>query len=60
MNLYIKEKQTQEHREQTCSYWGEKGCGVWDQQMQTTIHRMDKQGPTIQHRELHSVSCDKP
>ena len=23
-------------------------------------YRMDKQGPTVQHRELYSISCDKP
>ena len=33
------------------------GRGVWDQQMQTIIHRMDEeQGPTIEHRELYSTS----
>ena len=38
-----------------------KGLGVWDQPMQTIIYRMDKQqGPTIQYRELYSISCDKP
>ena len=26
----------------------------------TIIYRMDKQGLTIQHRELYSVSSDKP
>ena len=41
--------------------WGRDGLGVWDQQMQTIIHRMDKQqGPTVEHRELYSVPCDKP
>ena len=25
------------------------------------IYRMDKQqGPTVEHRELYSISCDKP
>ena len=24
------------------------------------IYRMDKQGPTVQHRELYSISYDKP
>ena len=34
---------------------------VWDQQMQTIIYRMDKQqGPTVQHRELYSMSYNKP
>ena len=28
---------------------------------QTTMCRMDKQhGPTVTHRELYSLSCDKP
>ena len=35
--------------------------GVWDQQMQTITYRMDKQqGPTVEHRELYPISCDKP
>ena len=24
------------------------------------MYRMDKQGPTVLHRELYSISCDKP
>ena len=24
------------------------------------LHRVDKQGPTVQHRELYSISNDKP
>ena len=39
----------------------ESGLGVWDLQMRTITHRMDKQqGPTVEHRELHSISCNKP
>ena len=59
-------KQYQGHREQTggCQGGGEServGLGVWDQQMQTGIYRMDKQqGPTGKRRELYSISCDKP
>ena len=34
--------------------------GAWDEHMQTLTHRMDTQGPTVEHRELYSVSCDKP
>ena len=51
MNLFT--KQTHRHREQTCGCqgggcWGRDGLGVWDQQMQTIIYRMDKQqGPTV-------------
>ena len=40
---------------------GEDGLGGWGQQIQTIIYIMDKQqGPTVQHRELYSVSCNKP
>ena len=66
MNLSTKQKQTHRHREQTCGCqgeggWGRNGLGVWDQQMQTSIYRMDKQqGPTVEHREPYSISCDKP
>ena len=40
---------------------GRAGVGVWDEQMQTIIYRVDKQqGPTVEHRELYSISWDKP
>ena len=64
MNISMKQKQT--HREQTCGCqggggWEREGLGAWDQQMKVSIHRMDKQqGPTVQHRELYSIFCDKP
>ena len=32
--------------------------GAWDEQVQTLTYRMDTQGPTVEHRELYSVSCD--
>ena len=36
------------------------GLGLWNQQMQTIIYRMDRQqGPIVQHRELYSIPCDK-
>ena len=66
MNLATKQKQTHRHREQTCGFQGGRGqgredLGVWDQQMQTIMYRMDKQqGPTVQHRELYAIPCDKP
>ena len=65
MNISMTQKQTHRHREQTCGCQGvggrEEGLGVWDQQMQTIIYRMDEQqGPTVEHRELYSISCDKP
>ena len=66
MNLSTKQKQTHRHRDQTCGCqggggWGRDGVGVWGWQMQTITFRMDKhQGPTVEHREQHPVSWDKP
>ena len=66
MNLSVKQKQTHKHREQICGCQegggqGRDGVGGWDQQMQTIIYKMDKQqGPSVQHRELYPISCDKP
>ena len=61
MNLFTKQKETHRHRKQIYGYQrGKAGgdkVGVWDQQIQTTIYKIDKQqGPTVQHRELYSVS----
>ena len=40
---------------------GRDGLGCCDWQMQTVICRVDKQqGPTVEHRELHSTPRDKP
>ena len=37
------------------------GLGIWGYQMKTILYRMDKQQePTVLHRELHSISWDKP
>ena len=34
--------------------------GVWNQQNQTTIYKIDQQQvPTVQHRELYSISSNK-
>ena len=66
MNLFTKQKQTHRHREQTCGCqggggWGRDALGVWGWQMQTITNRMNKQqGPTVKHRELYSISWDKP
>ena len=67
MNLSMKQKQNHRHREQTggCQGggmgWEREGVGGWGQQMWAFIYRMDKQqGPTVQHRELYSISYDKP
>ena len=65
MNLFTKQKQTHRHRKQTYGYQKGKGrgrdkLGVWDQQIQTIIYKIDRQqGPTVQHRELYSISCNK-
>ena len=64
MNLFMKQKQTHRHRKQTYGYQRGKGVGgdklgVWDQQIQTTMYKIDKQqGPTVQHRELYSIPCN--
>ena len=65
MNLSMKQKQTHRHRELTCGCQrggrvGTGWIGSLGEQIQTIIYRMDKQGPTVQHRELYSISCDKP
>ena len=64
MNLFTKQKQTHRHRKQTYGYQrGEERkdkLGVRDQQIQTTIYKINKQqGPTVQHGELYSISCNK-
>ena len=33
--------------------WGK--LRVWDQKLHITIYKTDKQGPTVQHRQLYSV-----
>ena len=61
-NESMKQKQNQRHREQTGGYqagrrWERVGLGVEDQQMQTVYIEWDKQySPTVQHRELYSIS----
>ena len=63
MSLFTRQKQTHRHRKQTYGYqrgkpWREK-LGVWVQQIQS-VYKIDKQqGPTVQHRELYSISCNK-
>ena len=39
--------------------WRRDGVGGCGWQMQTTVHGGDKQGPTVSHRELYSMFCDK-
>ena len=41
--------------------WGRNKLGIWDQHIQTTKYKIGKQqGPTLQHRELSSITCNKP
>ena len=59
INLPMKQKQIHGHREQThgCQEergWGRDGLGVWDQQMQTILYKMNiQQNPTVYYRELY-------
>ena len=65
MNILAKQKQTHRYKEQTCGFQGprmvEEG---WSESLaladaNSHINTMDKQqGPTIQHRQLYSTSCD--
>ena len=63
MNLLRNKLTDTEHRLVVTEGWGmgEGWTGTWDQQIQSTIDRMDqKQDPTVQHRELYSAFYDKP
>ena len=61
----MKWKQTHRHREQTCGCpaGGDWGGKDWEFGVSRCklLHRMDKQqGPTVEHREPYSTSCDEP
>ena len=60
MNLSMKQKHTHRHRQQTgCQMEGSGGGIEWDVWVTKCkiLHRMNKQrGPSIQHRELYSIS----
>ena len=61
-NEHIYKTETDSHTQRT-DLWlprRREGLGVWDQQVEIIIYRMDKPGPTEQHRELYLISCDKP
>ena len=66
INEHSYEKETDSQTQRIGFYgcqgeWGEgDGLGAGDQQVQTSIYRVDKQGPTVEHRELQSMSCDQP
>ena len=48
--------------------WGWDKPGIWNYQIQTTMYKIHKQkkkiykqqGPTVLHRKLDSISCNKP
>ena len=58
MNLFIKDKQIQGHRKQTDDYPnGEAGRAKLA--VHITTYKIDKlQGPTVQHKEAYSISCN--
>ena len=64
MNLFTKQKQTHRHRKQTSGYQkgkGGQGGGINYEigiNIHTTINKIDKQRPTILHREVYSISCN--
>ena len=65
MNLFTKQKQTHRYRKQTYGYQRGKGGGEgginqeFGVHIHTTIYKIGKQqGPTVQHRELASISCN--
>ena len=60
MNLLTKQKQTHRHRKQIYDYQRGKRnkLGICIYQIHTTIDK--QQGPTAWHRELYSISRNKP
>ena len=63
MDRSTKKKQTHGHREPPCGCQGvgREQLGVWGWQMQTIVHRMDRQqGPAVELRELYPISRDTP
>ena len=67
MNLSKTQKQTHRYGGLTwgcqggAGSQGRGGPGGWGYQIPAIIPERNKQqGPTVQHRELSSVSCDKP
>ena len=59
ISLTLKKKQIQTQKTNMVIKGGGDKIGVWDQQIQTTTQNR-QQGPTAQHRELYSVSCNNP
>ena len=65
MNLVTKQKQAHRLREQIYGYQGRRVGGrdrleVWDSHVHTAIFKIDNQQvPTVLHRELCSILCNK-
>ena len=63
MNLSTKQKETRGYRNQTCCQGGggrgRAGAGDRGQQMEAIIDTEWINIRVLQHRELHSISCDK-
>ena len=63
MNSFTKQKQTHRQRKQTYGYQSGKGGGINQEygiNIYTLIYKRDnQQGPTVQHREIYSISCNK-
>ena len=64
MNVSMKEKQNYRQRRDLRlpggGGWEKDGVGGWGQQVQASIYGMDKQDPTVWHREQYLLSYDKP
>lgn len=63
MNFYAKQKQPHRHGKQTYSHQRGKGAGINSEVginiYMLLIHKIDNpQGPTVEHRELHSMLCN--
>ena len=54
MKLVTIQKQTHKHRKQKGKGDGQNKLGVWNKQIQSSIYKTDKQGPTVQQKELYS------
>ena len=60
INLFTKQKYSHSHRKQTYSYQGGRGGGInWEIGINIyTKYKIDKQVPTVLHRELYSIFCN--
>ena len=61
MNFFLNETDTDKHGYQRGKWgWVRDKSGAWHKHLHPTIHKRDnQQGPTVWHRELYSIFCDK-